>query len=253
MTRDSIIEIGPDNINHEHICCAFSDKKCEEGYAAKKAWLCAQHQKGYRFKRLDARGKVFIEYVPSEHSWIPLEADDCMVINCFWVSGQFKGKGHGKSLLDTCIADSSAMSGIAAVTGDKKRPFMSDPKFLLKQGFECVDSAPPFFRLWWKRLRPEAKAPRFPESAKKGRIEGSKGIEAFYSNTCPFTEHWTNEVLRNFADKNGIPCSIHRLSNREEALSMPVPWIINSVFLDGEFVTLELDSAKKIEKIMGLR
>ena len=33
------ITLTKDNIENEHICCAFSDKKCTEGYAAKKAWL----------------------------------------------------------------------------------------------------------------------------------------------------------------------------------------------------------------------
>ena len=33
------ITLTKENIDKEHICCAFSDKKCAESYAAKKAWL----------------------------------------------------------------------------------------------------------------------------------------------------------------------------------------------------------------------
>lgn len=33
------ITLTEDNIDKEHICCAFSDKKCLEGYECKKEWL----------------------------------------------------------------------------------------------------------------------------------------------------------------------------------------------------------------------
>jgi hypothetical protein len=31
-----LIKLNEHNIATEHICCAFSDKKCKEGYQAKK-------------------------------------------------------------------------------------------------------------------------------------------------------------------------------------------------------------------------
>lgn len=55
-----IVQLTDDNINEEHICCAISDKKCKEGYEAKKQWLRNQFIDGYVFKKFDVRGKVFI-------------------------------------------------------------------------------------------------------------------------------------------------------------------------------------------------
>ena len=59
-----------------------------------------------------------------------------MVINCFWVSGQYKGKGNGKRLLQQCIDDAKAqgMDGVVAISSDKKRPFMSEPMLMEKAG-----------------------------------------------------------------------------------------------------------------------
>ncbi len=37
-------------------------------------------------------GKCFIEYIPAEHAWVPIIAN-YMYIDCFWVSGSFKGHG----------------------------------------------------------------------------------------------------------------------------------------------------------------
>ena len=33
------ITLNKENIDKEHICCAFSDKICSEGYELKKQWL----------------------------------------------------------------------------------------------------------------------------------------------------------------------------------------------------------------------
>ena len=89
------ITLTEKNIDKEHICCAFSDKKCSAGYELKKEWLKKEFANGYVFRRLDARAKVFIEYVPAEYAWLPVTAPGYLMIYCFWVSGQYKGQGHG--------------------------------------------------------------------------------------------------------------------------------------------------------------
>lgn len=93
------ITLTKENIKTEHICCAISDKKCKESYELKKEWLKKEFDNGYVFRRLNDRAKVFIEYVPTENAWVPVHASNYLMINCFWVSGQYKGKGYGKALL----------------------------------------------------------------------------------------------------------------------------------------------------------
>lgn len=44
------ITLTEDNIDKEHICCAFSDKKCLEGYESKKEWLKKEFANGYVFR-----------------------------------------------------------------------------------------------------------------------------------------------------------------------------------------------------------
>ena len=70
------ITLTKDNIEKEHICCAFSDKKCQESYNLKKEWLKRQFENGYVFRRLNERAKVFIEYGPAENGWVPVKAED---------------------------------------------------------------------------------------------------------------------------------------------------------------------------------
>ena len=90
------ITLTKENIGKEHICCAFSDKKCADSYEAKKKWLKREFDNGYVFRRLDERAKVFIEYCPAEKAWIPVTAPNFLMINCFWVSGQSRVKDMPK-------------------------------------------------------------------------------------------------------------------------------------------------------------
>ena len=96
--------LTPENIEEEHICCAFSDKKCSDGYGMKKSWLKTEMENGYVFRKLDERAKVFIEYGPAEKAWAPVKADNYLMLGCFWVSGRFKGQGYGKKLLQMASA-----------------------------------------------------------------------------------------------------------------------------------------------------
>ncbi len=245
-----LIKLSEQNITAEHICCAFSDKKCQTGYQLKKDWLKKELKNGYSFQKYDVRGKVFIEYTPIESSWLPLNGKNYMVINCFWVSGKFKGKGYGKKLLQQCKKDSTGMDGIVAISSDKKRPFMSDPRFLEKQGFEVIDEAPPFFKLYGLRTNRKAAWPSIKKTAKSGRCQNKKGITAYYSNSCPFTDFYTNRHLRDYAKAKGIPIKVYHIKNKRDAHRLPIPWIINSVFYNGELVTLEIKADKHLDKLV---
>ncbi len=64
----AIIVVNTHTISSEHICCAISDKKCVQSYQVKKDWLKRKFNKGYVFRRLDERAKVFIEYGPAENA-----------------------------------------------------------------------------------------------------------------------------------------------------------------------------------------
>jgi len=238
------------NIGDEHICCAISDKKSRGGYEKKKEWLTSEFRNGYTFLKMDVRGKVFIEYVPIEKSWLPLEGRNFMVINCFWVAGQFKGKGNGRKLLQQCMRDAEKMDGIVAISSEKKRPFMSDPKFFKYHGFDIIDEAPPFFRLWGMKNNPAAKYPRIMESARSGICPDNKGITAYYSDTCPFTDYYTNQLLREYAEKKNVPLAVHHIQNQKDGQNMVIPWVINSVFYRGEFVTLEMKAEKHLDKLI---
>lgn len=119
------ITITNENIEKEHICCAIGDKKHQAGVNSKKEWIRSKLKDGHVFRKLDARGKTFIEYEPIETSWVPIEGKHYTYIYCLWVAGSYKGKGIGKELLEYAINDSKekGMSGICTLTSKKKKAF----------------------------------------------------------------------------------------------------------------------------------
>lgn len=101
----AFVNLTIENLKEEHICCAIADKKHQCGVEMKKEWLKDRITQGHVFRKLNERGKVFIEYAPLETAWVPVLGDNYMYIYCLWVSGSFKKKGYGKSLLEYCIND----------------------------------------------------------------------------------------------------------------------------------------------------
>lgn len=246
-----IITLNEENIDTEHICCAISDKKCADGYLKKKEWLKQQIAKGYVFKKFDVRHKVFIEYCPAEIAWMPVTAPGYTVINCFWVAGQYSGKGYGKRLLEECKRDSADKNGIVVLTSRNKKPYISDKKFFIKQGFQVCDCAPPYFELMVYKNDGNAIDPVFNPSAKENTSSRKNGLAVYYSNLCPFTEYYTNTVLKGLADRAGIPLELIKIDNMEQAGSLPSAFSIYSVFYNGKFITHEILSEAKFNKVLA--
>jgi len=249
-----LIKLNANNIATEHICCAISDKKCLKSYQAKKDWLTKEFDSGYVFRRIDQRAKVFIEYGPAEHAWIPITAPNYLNINCFWVSGKYKKNGYGKSLLQTAIDDAYEhnKSGLVTVVGTKKFHFMSDGKWLINQGFEEVEKLSNGFSLLSKKINNKAESPSFNNSVKTGECPEKKGLAVYYSNRCPFSEFHVQNSLVDTAKNRAVPLTIIKLESKEQAQQAPSPATIFSLFYNGKFVTTDISICMdtRYDKIM---
>lgn len=246
---ETIIKLTEENLSSEHICCAISDKKCHEGYQAKKQWLSERIKEGYTFKKLNVRGKVFIEYGPAEKAWVPVDAPGYMLINCFWVSGQYKDKGYGKALYQECEKDAAGMNGIVVVSSNKKQPFMSEKKFFQKQGFTLCDTALPYFELWYKPLKKDAPKPSFLPHAKNAECDIKEGLAIYYTHACPFNEYYVAE-LEVIASLKGHKITTVHLDTLEKARNHFVPHTLYSIFQNGKFITQHILNENYFEKFI---
>jgi len=244
------IVVDKDNINQEHICCCISDKKGESCVSSKKAWLLKAFDDGLVFLKLNERGKVFIEYMPAEFAWCPIAADGYMHINCFWVSGKFKGQGLANELLEKCIADAKAKGklGITVVSSVKKKSFLSDPDYLKYKGFVACDTASPFFVLYYLPFADNAPTPCFKNCAKSGTID-EMGMVLYYCHQCPHTVKYA-KVIVDIASKYGLTISLHEITTTAEAQNAPSPFTTYSFYYNGVFVDNEIFSGSKFEKFL---
>lgn len=243
-----IITVTEENLEQEHICCAISNNNdCQ--VSAKKSWLAERFKDGLVFKKCDVRGKCFIEYIPAEKAWCPIEADGYMYINCLWVSGKFKGQGYSNLLLEECINDSKQKGniGLAILSSKKKMGFLSDPRFLEYKGFTLADTAEPYYHLMYLPFGQTGTKPCFKSSVKTPNID-KPGFVLYYAHQCPFTAKYV-PLIETAAKAKGLEIHTVRYETLEQAQNAPVPSTSYSLFYNGEFITHEILSEQKFEKI----
>ena len=244
------IRVTRENLEKEHICCAISNNR-DIQVSAKKAWLSDRFDEGLVFLKSVERGKCFIEYIPAESAWVPIEADGYMYIDCLWVSGSFKGHGYSSDLLEECIRDSKEREkkGLCILCAAKKKPFLADPKFLKHKGFDICDEADNGIQLWHLPFEDSSAVPRFRECAKHPHTD-TGGYVLYYTDQCPFNAKYV-PILEETAKDNGIAFKAIKLTTREEAQNAPTPITTYAVFVDGEYVTPEQMNDKKFLKMAG--
>ena len=67
-----LINLTPENLAQEHLCCIIRTKKPHPGLEAKRQWLAARLKEGHVFRKLNEKATVFIEYAPLETAWVPI-------------------------------------------------------------------------------------------------------------------------------------------------------------------------------------
>ena len=236
-----------ENIESEHLCCAIADKKHQCGVDVKKEWLKERMIEGHIFRKLDAKGKVFIEYAPLEKAWVPVNGDNYFYIYCLWVSGSFKGKGYGRSLLEYCINDAKEQgkSGVCILTSKKKKPFLAEKKFLMHFGFEVVDSIGEYELL---ALSFDGTRPSFAESVRLQSIE-DKTLTIYYGLQCPYIPNCIAQI-ENYCKEHAVEVQLIVVDSLEKAKTLPCIFNNWAVFYNGKFETVHLLNEGYLKKML---
>ncbi len=244
------IRITKDNIDKEHICCAMSGKQS----IAKKEWMKQRFHDGLVFYRSEERGKCFIEYIPAENAWVPIEAEGYIYINCLWIAGSMKGHGYSNDLLSECIRDakSQGKKGVCILSSEgRKKEFLSDPKYMAYKGFSVADTSECGINLMYLPFDKNSEPPKFKECAKHPKTDIS-GFALYYTDQCPFTYYWVPRV-KEVADEHKIPLKLIHITSKEEAQNVPAPVTTYALFRDGKFVTQGIQSDKKFLALAGVQ
>ena len=243
------IKVTMDNIDQQHICCAISNNN-DIQVASKKNWLKQRFDDGLVFLKSVDRGKCFIEYIPAENAFIPIEADGYMYINCLWVAGSFKGHGYSNDLLNYCIQDSKnkGKKGLCILSSEKKRPFLADPKYLKYKGFILVDETDYHIQLYYLPFDKNSLPVKFKNCCKHPDIS-DMGYVLYYSHQCPFNAKYV-PIITEIANERNIPFKAILIDDKIQAQNAPTAITTYSLFHNGEFLTNQQFNDKSFIKLI---
>ena len=242
MEKESLnpefINLTAENLDKEHLCCIIRSKKPHPGVEAKRQWLSERLKEGHVFRKLNAKAVVFIEYAPLETAWVPILGENYLYLYCLWTSGDCKGKGYGRQLMEYCLADAreTGKSGVCMLGAKKQKAWLSDQSFAKKFGFEAVDTTEDGYELL--ALSFDGTVPRFAPNAKASKIE-SRELTIYYDMQCPYVCQ-NLELITRYCEENGVPVSLIQVDSLQKAKELPCVFNNWAVFYHGQFQTVNL-------------
>ena len=245
---EQFINLSPENLSDQHLCCIIRSKKPHPGVEAKRQWLAGRLREGHVFRKLDAKATVFIEYAPLETAWVPVAGSNFLYIYCLWVLGDYKGKGYGRALMEYCIDDArkQGKSGVCMLGAQKQKAWLSDQEFAKKFGFVPVDTTADGYELL--ALSFDGTKPHFLPNAKLQTIEEQE-LTIYFSRQCPYTEQ-ALKTVRQHCEQNAVPFHLIEVDALEKAKALPCVFNNWAVFYKGQFQTVNLLDLATLKRIL---
>jgi GNAT superfamily N-acetyltransferase len=234
MDRISLEKVGPENLPECGIGCLTNPK--HQGFRPKVEWLQERFAEGLRFFLLrDGAGRPlgFLEYVPGERAWRPVDARGWLFVHCLWVypRGQ-KVRGLGSRLIQACIEEArrERAVGVAAMVSDG--PWMAGKEVFLRNGFRSIDESDRF-TLVAHRLR-AGPDPRFRDL--RANLARFRGLHLVYCAQCPMLPKSAAD-LSEVAAEHGVDLKITVLRSAREAQRAPSYYGVFNLLWNGRLLS----------------
>lgn len=242
------LNLTPENLASEHLCCIIRSKKLHPGVEAKRKWLSERLKEGHVFRKLNAKATVFIEYAPLETAWVPIIGDNYEYLYCLWVLGSYKGKGYGRALMEYCLADAKqkGKSGVCMLGAAKQKAWLSDQSFAKKFGFKIVDTTNSGYNLL--ALSFDGTTPRFAQNAKTLKIQ-SEDLTIYYDMQCPYI-YQKIETIKQYCETNNVSASFIQVDTLQKAKELPCVFNNWAAFYKGKFETVNLLDVESLKRIL---
>ena len=227
-------KVGPENLSDCGIGCLTSTKNL--GHGAKVEWLRKRFAEGLRFLLFrDGAGRplAFVEYVPGENAWRPVDAAGWLFVHCLWVfpRGQKVG-GLGSRLVRACVDEARELraTGVAAMVSDGV--WMAGKEVFLRNEFRQVAEADRF-QLVIHRLR-EGPEPRFRDL--RANLSRYRGLHVVYADQCPMLAKSVND-LTEMAAEHGLRLKVTVLRSARQAQNAPSYYGVFSLVWNGRLLS----------------
>jgi len=247
MDKITLVKVGPGNLSDCGIGCLTDPKN--QGYQPKVEWLQKRFDEGLRFLLFrDEKGKplAFLEYVPGEYAWRPVDAKGWLFVHCLWVypKGQKVG-GLGSRLIRACLEEArqAGATGVAAMVSDGA--WMAGKQVFLNNGFRQIAQADRF-QLVIHRLK-EGREPRFRDIS--GNLAKYRGLHIVYSAQCPMLPKSVND-LSEMAAEHGLELKVTVLNSAREVQDAPSYYGVFNLVWNGRLLSDHYVSKGRFKNIL---
>ncbi len=246
--KPTIIEVTAENItDHPQVICFINPK--HDSYNHKINWFKSQFQKGLRIKLLylenEKKAIGYIEYLPGDQCWRPIDATGYTFIHCLWTNGKkYQHQGLGSLLLQEVEKDAQGTKGVAVLTSDKA--FMSTKEFFLKHEYQIVEEQGKE-QLMVKQFSSDT-LPKLRDWQSE-LTKYQNGLTILYSSQCPWVARFIDEVQPLLAE-TGATANIIEITTATEAQCAPSPYGILAVIWNGKLLADRYVSLTRFKNIM---
>lgn len=244
----TIIDVTSENVAEVGVFC-IKDRKAE-GFHEKVKWFQHKLNEGLTIKiaqDADSKQLGFIEYIPSEFAWRPIDAKNYLFIQCITVySKKVRRAGLGSALIAACEQDAREQGKSGICTMSSKGSWLAERALFDKFGFEEADKKGRF-ELMHMPFSAEANAPQFRDWEKQQAQY--KGWNLVYANQCP----WHPKSVRDLsaaAKENGIALQLKQLTTPAEAQAAPSGFGVFNLIKDGKLLADHYISKTRFENIL---
>ena len=246
--ESTIVEVTAENITEHPGAICFINPK-HESYGHKIEWMRGRFNEGLRIRLLYLAGEKgpvgYVEYIPAERCWRPVNAANYMFIHCLWTNRKkYQHQGLGKALLDTVEADAAGMNGIAVVTSDKA--FMATKEIFLKHGYDVIEESGKD-QLLAKQFRNCEKPKMNDRNAALANYR--EGMTMLYSCQCPWVARFIDEVQPVLKEKN-LEANIIEIESAEEAQKAPSLYGVFNLIWNGKILADRYISLTRLKNIL---
>lgn len=242
-----MVSVTPENAEKETFFCIKDIKSA--GFKSKQRWFKKRYAEGLRIKILKIDDKMvgFIEYVPANKAWRPIDAPDFMFIHCITIySKKDRNKGFGALLINEVKKEAKklGLSGVCTMTS--KGPWLAEKNVFKKNNFKQVEKKGRF-ELLSKKWNDNTQDPKLIDwTANQGQY---KGWNLVYSDQCPWHEKSAFD-LSNTAMDFDIDLKLKKIETAEEAKNAPSGFGNYSLLHNGKLIEDHYLSATRFKNIL---
>lgn len=243
-----IVNITPENAYEHSFFCIKNVK--EPGFEAKQDWFEKSVKEGLKLKVIyadDGKQIGFIEYVPSEFAWRPIDAEGYLFIQCIMVyPNKYRESGAATRLINECIGEAKEKGLNGVCTFASQGPWMATKKLFQKSDFKKIAQKGRFELMVFK-LKENTPDPVFIDW--EAELEKYKGWNLIYADQCPWHKKGVDALVK-FASGRGMNLKVKKVETSAEAKKMPGGFGVFALIKDGKLLEDHYISKRRFETIV---